>query len=222
MQRKDLEPKFCTFCGAPLCRRVDDAFALVFFYCHHCGGPTSCPPRPSQHRVTQTPIEWAAFSSNEAREAVLSDFLESFSNKASIAMLSADINDDITSNFLSSPQTARAKLRSVVASHEEAILHLKRVHEAEMRSLRSQLAIAESLHAEQQKEMSRMERANASSQCAVDDLTRGVELARTEAVNETDRKWRLLMDRESALRAERDAEVAAAWRLLAKASLPAV
>lgn len=221
MANELLQPKFCSFCGVPLCSRQDDQFQLVFFHCHHCGGPTTCPPRPSKQTGNQTPLEWAAFSSEAARDTVLTDFLTAFSDKATASMKSIDAKDDAASGFLmTSPHAARHQLSSVMATHEAAILHLKRIHEAEVRKLRSQLEVAAALNTQLQADVSRLEGQQNTNWRSAQDMSETVEDVRAAAVLETERKWRLLSDRESALRAERDGEVAAAWRLLVNAAQP--
>lgn len=138
------------------------------------------------------------------------------------SMKSMDAKDDVDGQFSMSPQSTRKHLLSVVSSHEETILHLKRVHEAEVRKLRSQLAVAEALNVQQQREVARLEGLNAAARQEAQKLSESIEEARVAASAETERKWRLLMERESTLRAERVREVASAWRLLANAALPTV
>jgi hypothetical protein len=221
MTAESLHPRFCSFCGVPLCSRQDDPFQLVFFHCHHCGGPTTCPPRPSQRASSQTPLEWAAFSSDAARDTVLTDFLAAFSDKATASMKAADAKDDVAGGFMmTSPHSARQQLSSVMASHEEAIMHLKRIHEAEVRKLRSQLDVAAALNTQLQAEVARLEGQQNASWRSAQDMTDTVEEVRASAVLETERKWRMVSDRESSLRAERDGEVYAAWRLLVSAAQP--
>lgn len=205
---------FCPFCGKRLCQRRSNPLSIPFSFCQSCGAPTVCVARPSRSRPTQTPQEWAAFTDDNAREMTLASVLQEFSDKASAAMANADLKVDLDHHLSFSPKTARDKLRDIVATHEEAILHMKRVHESELRTMQRRIASAEHVNQEWQAQLVRAERRIASLEDSLHKAEVEAQRVRDTVQDETEAKWMRVIEVESAAKSQRDLEVMSAWKSL--------
>lgn len=208
--------KYCVACGVLLCKRLLNPLQIPFSVCHHCGATLAVSRRPTQSMATQTPAEWKAFASEEQRTASLEAVLQEFADKARATLLSADMRIDLDHNLSFSPRTARDKLRELVATHEDVLLQLKRVHDAEVRSQSGRLVAAECLNAELTKHVSRLEEALQSAQSTVAEYEFKYATVRQNAFDEAERKWKMIIDSDSANRKCREDEVFAAWKILYK------
>lgn len=207
-----LDVKFCPFCGALLCRRSSNPYGIPFGYCHRCGQETETVRRPNHTRITQTPTEWAAFVSAADRESVIAAKLKEDGDKILAAVTHGDLMIDLDHNFSFSPKTSRDKLRAIVATHEDALLHMRRVHESEIRSLQRQISTAQHLYETSQKDL-------AACEAKMVNLEERLRRSETEAASALDTaqaaaeaKWRHVMESDNFARVERERDAVTVWK----------